>query len=183
MGYGKSRPEMRPSLEVLSTPVVRTINPRQKIAMDSNAGQWITIGKPASETRSSTAVLANDGHLLFTVAANTKYRIRAEIFFDTNGTPDFKWIIAGPAAATLYRMRREWIVPGVAAWTAVDVHTSYGAGEAIAGAGSTGGLLSLSGVLHNGVNPGSFAFQWAQNTSDAAATTVLAGSYIEYMVV
>jgi len=42
-------------------------------------------------------------------------------------------------------------------------------------------VVEFTGTLHNGANAGTFAFQWAQNTSDANVTQVLAGSYMEYI--
>ena len=51
----------------------------------------------------------------------------------------------------------------------------------VTGAGSTGGFLDMDITWQNGANAGTFALQWAQNSSGGNATTVRAGSYLEYM--
>ena len=118
------------------------------------------------------------------MAANTKYQFIAEIFFDTGATPDFKYRYAGPAGASLVRVVRRDTVPGSGTFSfAVD--TAYpGADVSLTSlSGTTGGYVTFQGIVHNGVNAGTFSFKWAQNSSSVTATTVRAGSYIEYGVV
>lgn len=143
--------------------------------------KWQTISKSASETRQSGATLADDTDLLFAVAASTKYRIRGTVFFDTTAAADFKYGWAIPASPTLVRIFRSDAVAGAApAEIAVDVANV--ATVTLAGSGTTGGLVTFTYLLHNGSTAGNWSFQWAQGTSTAADTTVLAGSYIEYSI-
>jgi hypothetical protein len=61
------------------------------------------------------------------------------------------------------------------------VKTAFSQSTSIAGAGTTGGFVEINGIIHNGVNGGVVRFQWAQDTLDASNTTVLSGSYLEWM--
>jgi hypothetical protein len=120
------------------------------------------------------------------MAANTKYVIRIEVWFDTTAAGDFKYGFNGPAiGAGLIRMHRRAIIAGAAAFTVSAVATAYDptTGIALAGTGTNGGYIGLSGIVQNGATAGTFDFRWAQNASDAGNTIVRAGSYLEYAVV
>jgi hypothetical protein len=114
------------------------------------------------------------------MAANTNYTIRIVVFFDTAATPDFKYALTGPAAPTYVRVRRHHVVPGSTA-NVDGMDTAATASTSVTGAAATGGFVEMIIAWQNGANAGTFAFQWAQNTSNASATTVRAGSYLEYM--
>jgi hypothetical protein len=122
--------------------------------------------------------------LFFAVAANTNYQFRLEVLFDTGTTPDFKYRHSGPAGATLVRITQQDAAPGDTA-LGYSVATAFSAADvAVAGGAVTnGGYVKLTGIIQNGANAGTFRFQWAQNNSSGTATTVRAGSYIEYSVV
>lgn len=142
---------------------------------------WQTLSKAASETRQSGTTLADDGTLVFAVAASTKYRVRGVVFFDTTAAADFKYGFAVPASPTLVRIVRvDCVSGGTPAANAVDVANVSTA--TLAGSGTTGGYVSFDYLLHNGTTAGNWSFQWAQGTSTAADTTVLAGSYVEYSI-
>jgi hypothetical protein len=59
--------------------------------------------------------------------------------------------------------------------------TSVTPATSITGTGTTGGFIEMDVAWQNGANAGTFAFQWAQNSSGATASVVRAGSYLEYM--
>ena len=64
------------------------------------------------------------------------------------------------------------------------VDTAFSQSRSVIGTGgTTGGHVNGTILLQNGSNGGVVHFQWAQNTSDAADTTVLAGSYMESILV
>jgi hypothetical protein len=138
--------------------------------------------KTANQSRVSTATLADDDTLKFAVAANTKYRFKVVVFFDTGATGDFKYALSCPASPSLVRVQRDHILPG-ATTRVVAVDQACTASTAAAGTGTNGGFVSMEGVFHNGANAGTVAFQWAQNTSDGTNTTVLAGSFIEWATI
>jgi len=70
----------------------------------TGAGGRTLVYKTADQSITSDSTLNNDSELFFTMAANTKYQFKLEVFFDTGTTPDFKWRHSGPAAPTLVRI-------------------------------------------------------------------------------
>lgn len=148
------------------------------------ATQWVTLTKTVDEARINTAALANDAALQFAMLANSKYRFRALIYFDTTAAADFKYAIAGPTSPALVRIRREHMIPGAAAGTdntTVGLDVAYTASTAVVGTGTTGGFVAMTGIIHNGANAGLFAFQFAQNTAtNDTGAIVRAGSHLGY---
>ena len=139
------------------------------------------IVKSLDTTRTTTTTLSADPDLQFSMVASAKYWIRLAVFFDTTAAADFKWRHNGPASPTIVRLLRRWIVPGGTAEAGIAVDTAFSAADlAVLSAGINGGIVSLEGVVTNGLNAGTFSFSWAQNTSDAGNTIVRAGSTLEY---
>lgn len=151
----------------------------------SNA--WSYVLKTADESRNTTTTLADDGALVLSLSATTKYLIRCKVFTTiANATMDFKF-------ATSY--------------TGTDTGTTYTTWRAMAGGVSTGTSAEFQGIASGQISSqsitattsgvghlmieqsietsgaGTWSFQWAQNTSDASDATVGRGSYVEYMVV
>lgn len=145
---------------------------------------WTVVEKTTDETITSDSTLSDDATLKFSVSANTKYRFRFVVFFRSPDTPDFKFALSGPSSPTLLSARMSY----AAAFGAVIHSRPFGQYSGLAasltgspsGTENEGGFVIIEGVLHNGANSGTVAFQWAQNTSDASNTTVLAGSYLEW---
>lgn len=137
--------------------------------------------KTATETRTANATLASDTDLQFPVAAGAKYRFTFRIFYDTSAAGDLKWRLTGPASPTLIRFLHKAIVPGATALSEVAVETAFSASDITELSSSgNGGYIEISGILHNGTTAGTVAFAWAQATSDAGNTSILAGSTVSY---
>ena len=154
------------------------------IPRGADGGVWTTIEKTADQTRTATVTLAADSALAFSMAANARYLIRLEVWFDTTSAADFKFRHVGPASPTLVRLQRQTIIAGGSAFTNVGVDTAFSAADVTVNSiNSGGGYVSINGIVHNGATAGTFSFQWAQNSSDAGNTIVRAGSYLEYSVV
>jgi hypothetical protein len=161
------------------------------LTYDSGTNQWTgqapttsgrtEIIKPTDETASLDSTLSNDSDLQFTMAANTVYNIEVEVFFETNATADFKYALTGPASPTRVDIVERYFAAGSSSEvTAVGV--AYPSGTAITGSGSTGGYIKLNMTVNNGVNSGTFALQWCQNTSNPGTTKVIAGSKLTYNI-
>jgi len=149
----------------------------------TSVSQWFGKMKLSSTAKTSDATLADDTDLFFAMLASTNYAFRFKVFYDTAATPDFKFAIDAPASPTLIRLVRKHIDPGALTSLVVASEVAEVGSTALAGGtGTTGGFVEAEGIVHNGANAGNLAFQWAQNTSNASATTVLAGSYIEWRV-
>jgi len=145
----------------------------------SYLSSWAVTHKKADQQKTSDSTLADDLHLKFRMEVSTIYRVRGMIFFDTAATPDFKFSFVGPASPTLVRFSRlQCIAGGTPAEIIID--QAYPAAVTLVGTGTNGGYISFEGLIQNGVNAGNFAFQWAQNTSDAGATIVRGGSFLEH---
>lgn len=141
----------------------------------------VMVKKTSNEPKTNNAGLATDTTLQFAMLANTTYAIECRVFFDTANAPDFKYATVGPAAPTSVRTVRSHIIPGtVAPVDGVDLAAT--ASTAVVGTGTTGGYVTLETVWQNGANAGTWGFQWAQNTANAATTTVLAGSQCSYSI-
>lgn len=141
---------------------------------------WTHIIKQADQAKTSDASLANDSELSFAMAASTKYRVSLKVWFDTAATPDFKYAVVGPSSPTLVRSMRKHIDPNALTTLASAAEISFPGATVNAGTGTTGGYIEIDMIVHNGLNAGTLAFQWAQNTSNGSATTVLAGSELSY---
>lgn len=159
-------------------------------ADDLQVGNVITVNtdpvlivKTATETIQSDAVLGDDAALLFAMLANTTYRVRMSVAVTTTAAADFKFDVNGPAAATRVHILSVQTING--AGTPVSQGSSTYAGSAInMGFGSTAdGHVIVDAIVENGANAGNLAFRWAQDTSTAANTSVLKGSWLEYAVV
>lgn len=165
-----------------STPIIET-NPANNSLKIRGEPAWIPLQKLTTETRQSDgAALANDAELLFDVVAGKKYNIRGKIFFDTTAAADFKYRFVGPSSGpTLFRAVISHIVPGTAT-RVTSVETGLPTTtNSVAGGGTTMGYVEIDCIHHNDADS-TFRFQWAQNTSTAANTSVLAGSYLEYCI-
>lgn len=146
----------------------------------SSGSAWTTITKTATETITSDATLSDDAVLKFPMAANTTYRFRLAVMFETTGGNDFQYQLNGPAAPTKVTVLCTHGAQGAAPATQV-VDTSYGNTASGAMAGGTGvGSIRIEGIIENGANAGDLAFQWAAAVVLAQNSSVLKGSYIEY---
>lgn len=146
---------------------------------------WSTVSKSTDQAVVNSAVLQDDSALSFLMLANSKYRIRGKIFFDTTAAGDFKYTVSGPASPTLVRAEIIATVPGaVPAHTALQVAYPAAAGVSLVGTGTTGGWISIDMIVHNGSTAGTFRFRFSQNTAqNDSGAVVRAGSYLEWSIV
>lgn len=137
---------------------------------------WNLVKKKVDQPKTTDTTLAKDEQLLFSMAANTTYAVRGKIFY-TAGAGAFQYQWEGPAAPTLLYLRHSYQDPGASPATPT-VDTAYNIATTMAA--GNGGFIEIDAIVQNGANVDAFAFAWAQFSSDAAATTVNAGSYLEY---
>jgi hypothetical protein len=147
------------------------------------ASGWTVLSKTADQTRANNATLVDDTDLQFSMLANTKYRIRGRIYFDTTATGDMKYTFVGPGSPTQLRSEIKAVTAGgTPAFAAVATAYPSSSGVALTGTGTTGGFIEFDFIVHN-LSAGSFKFQFAQNTqSNDSGVIVRAGSYLEYAV-
>jgi hypothetical protein len=134
--------------------------------------------KSSSQSVTSSTTLVNDSALVLSVAANAVYEVTAHIVYDGSTAGDFKPGFTGPAGATL-----TWVGMGLGSGASTPIESASHNAQTLSDTGAVGALgagtslvVPIHGVLTTAGTAGNFQFQFAQLTSDATATRVLAGS-------
>lgn len=142
------------------------------------------VRKMADEPRSATTTLADDTHLLFAAEANAVYTMWGWIKFFADPTPDIKMQFTVPTGCL---GEWGWVMPGqLSAAGSVNgysvrtesndvnaVRTGYGTSD-------TQHNTPVSGIFRMSSTPGNIALQWAQNVSNATATTLYTDSWLMF---
>jgi len=123
----------------------------------------------------STGTTLVDTELEFAVAANEVWQFEGVINLTTPAVADFKIAATGPTGAVGSIGAQYWDIS-----SGMDADGDALGTELVFISGGPGATLFFRGGIHNGANAGSLTIQFAQKTSDAGNTTVLAGSYIKY---
>jgi hypothetical protein len=140
------------------------------------------ITKPSNESVTSSTTQQNDNHLFFSATASTNYWIKAYIMVDgadTSAGIEFGWY--GPSGASF-----DWCSDALSddadgfgpvsrtrqGITNLPQMQTNGAGTNL--------VIPCVGLLQVSTTAGTFGFRWAQATSNATATRVLAlsGLYV-----
>lgn len=154
--------------------------PGQKVRASDTEVLWAR--KTTDESLTSSTTLQNDDTLVVPVEAYAVYEFTALVAYTGNTTGDIKigftfpsgscyWAGKGPSEAD----------SGYGAVGASRHSASFGdlTGTATPYAASTTPLAVLiTGVLATDIASGNLQLQWAQNTSNATATVVKAGSFL-----
>lgn len=145
------------------------------------AQTWTSIFKPTDQVKTSDTTLADDTALVAALDASSTYAFRFVVFLSTGATPDSKFGLAYTGSLASAYVFRGWQSPGAAVSAAdlfsLTVESLPGSININGNAGTT--IIMIDGVLTTSTS-GTLSFQWAQNVSDPVATTVRAGSYLEY---
>lgn len=146
------------------------------------------VWKTADETRASDATLTNDDELSVTLEAGRIYLISIVALFTSGATPDFKCALEFTGDTTDFTGIVDWqgadslinVIASGAETNAFTGSTGAFSTQVVPGnnAASTYGGVRYTGLLRVGASGGDLHFKWAQNVAGAAATTVVAGSYI-----
>ncbi len=125
--------------------------------------------KTADETMTNDSTFQDDNHLFFTVLANQSWAFELFILYFAHATPDMKLQITGPSGATA-----SWKDVGT-----LDDEVSITLSDSFLLSGNSAlRIVCYRGIFQTSSTAGTFQIQWAQNTSNANATTMKAGSYI-----
>lgn len=145
----------------------------------TSKGLWTIVHKTSDTARTSTTTLAADPTLTFAVATNSKYLLRGVLFVHSNATPDFKMQFVGPASST-FRGEVIYRPAGVTTLSGDEIDESSDLITIANGNSNEVGVIYEMYYTTAGTS-GNFEIHWAQNTSSASATTMQAGSYLEYI--
>ncbi|MFJ4863391.1 hypothetical protein [Streptomyces sp. NPDC088748] len=150
-------------------------------AAQLTAMQPITAVKAANTSRTSTTTLAADPHLVLPVSANATYLLDGWIEYDgAFGAGDLKADWTLPAGATI----RWGLHANASGDTTQKYASSTAAGTLTAGTYGVGSFANgarPAGYLVIGGTAGNATFRWAQNSSNATATTLYAGSWVRLL--
>ncbi len=138
---------------------------------------FVSKTKTVTETQNNVnnpgAALQADDELFFSIGANETWNYRFQLQMGVNATPDVKFSVTAPVGATC-------------ANSVTDEENAISVANL--GCGTTSGIIAVatgtdvfvvSGSVTNGANAGTVTLNWAQNTANAANTTVIAGSFVE----
>ncbi|MET8691735.1 hypothetical protein ABZV65_04215 [Streptomyces bauhiniae] len=132
---------------------------RVPVAQTPLAGQVAGVVKTADTSATSTTTVTSDPHLSLAVAANAVYDVElVAVWSNGGGGMRISW--AGPSGASMV-------------WTDNDSVGAPLIGTQVTFNATTG--TTIKGTLVTGSTAGTLAVQWAQNSSNAAATVLKAG--------
>ncbi|MFD5697435.1 hypothetical protein [Streptomyces lasiicapitis] len=143
-----------------------------------------TVRKTADESRAATTTFADDTHLVFAAEAGAVYTMVGWIKYFTDPTPDIKLQFAVPSQCL---GEWAWLMPGSGSGAAgtggysirtetndvASFRTGYGTSDSVH-------FTPVSGLFRMSTTAGNIALQWAQNTSNAAATILYTDSWLTY---
>ena len=127
---------------------------------------WDTILiKSVDETIQSDSTFSNDSELLAALLGSSTYIGQVIQLIDSNATPDFKWTFVYSGTTI-----DEGFSDDINGVTVISFGSTAG------NVGSVWPVWRYTKFLIKTNSAGTLNYQWAQNTSDASDTTVLAGS-------
>ncbi|PBC71588.1 hypothetical protein BX265_6198 [Streptomyces sp. TLI_235] len=139
--------------------------------------------KMGDTPRDTTTTTTADPDLALSVEATATYRLAGMLAYGVRSDTDLKFGFSAPASSTLV-WHGHCQATGTAGTTGsaiFDVQsigtTSYAPGGAAAD-NTTIMVVVLHGLLTTSITAGTFSLNWAQNTSNAVAAILKAGSHL-----
>jgi hypothetical protein len=153
-----------------------------EVLTSSDVNTWLVprhVTKPSDQSATSTTTLADDTDLQFTVSANAEYEWNMLLTCTgaTINTGDVKFTFTWPAGAV-----GKWygdgfaVAAGSPSPAVIHVEDTSGSAHAFGVDGSGLSPVRVTGRVTVSSTAGTLKLRWAQNTSNATATKVLAGS-------
>lgn len=140
---------------------------------------WVYNYKTVNTDRDSTTTPTADPQLTFTVTADQVWHFRFTVFVECESeTPGMKFGLTGPASPTSLNWFSSHVVAGATDVLGASGQTTYNTDSTVGFLDSGVNILMVEGVVENGSNAGSLAFNWAQAVSDTDATIVKRGSFL-----
>jgi len=136
---------------------------------------WTVTGKQCDQTICSDSTLTTDCCLQFCGCACSVYALLTIIQFNSGATPGFKIAFTAPSCSTgKYQTQ--------IGFRADSPSTSacFGTLDAVGGACPAPDIYGYQTMITTGASAGVIGLQWAQNTSNAACTTLKAGSTLSF---
>lgn len=154
-------------------------------SIDAKTGGFAK-AKSGDTSRASTTAFADDPHLTFQGVANAVYNVFIHINFQAPVTPSIKFQFVFPSGT--WKGTQWEYAPGTGAGAGIwQPNPTTGAMSSASPAAIVIGLtgsatnnwpMRVAGRLALGVTGGTCALQWAQNVSNASATILREGSWL-----
>lgn len=122
----------------------------------------------ADVARTATTTLAADSHMVLPMDADSTYSLELGVMWTNAGAGDFKWGLGGPTGAKAFETSL-----GIAGQDIGAANDNMGDTST-----SDNGSLNRRMIITTAAAHGDLTFYWAQNTSDAGATTRKKGSFL-----
>jgi hypothetical protein len=139
-----------------------------------------TVFKTADQSVTSSTATQDDTDLQLWMAPTGTYLVRGAVFYDASTVSDIKMGFTGPSGFTL-----PWtanFLPVAATVTTSGMDAAALVGNTIYPSGAVGVgtkiAVQITGLVTTTGTSGILKLRWAQNTSDATACTVRAGSHL-----
>lgn len=143
------------------------------------------VRKTADTSKSADTTYADDPHLVFAAEASAVYSMWGWVKYFADPTPDLKIQFSVPSGCL-----GEWgwmmpgaTTPGTGTTTGYSIRTETNdvtAGRTGYGTGDTQQMTPMGAIFRMNTTPGNIALQWAQNTSNATATTLYTDSWLMF---
>jgi hypothetical protein len=147
--------------------------------------QWHTVEQALDQDVTSSTTLVDSG-IVIPGVANATYRYKLRVRFQSSAVADIKFAWSVPSLATMGRFLAG---PGTSAtggnanftttswrWLTATTESAIGGGGA-----SVSGLYIEDGEIVMSSTAGNVTLRFAQNTSEATTTRIVAGSYADYL--
>jgi hypothetical protein len=134
----------------------------------------IRLRKTADETVTSSAVLQDDDHLTFAIAANEIWILELMLLVNAGSAGGFKGQITAPAGASGISQTFNDTTGGSVTGSSTSVNATFFAATLTI----TDEPFWVRATVVNGATPGNCLLQWAQNASSGTGTIVKQNSHM-----
>jgi hypothetical protein len=145
-----------------------------------NATWHLIAKKTADESVTTSTVFQDDDHLVLALAANEVWQFQYMLIVQGSSSGDLKMQWTFPASGSFSAQATVEPSAGGAFSTQLQETTTSPTGSVITNIGGAGAtiprIIVVHGFIINASTAGNLTLQWAQNTSNATATTLKTNS-------
>jgi hypothetical protein len=173
------KPQQRTRLRKSAVNTWDALDATGRLLTPTSTGVVQTISKAIATSRASTTTMASDPELSIALATGANYIVRGQLYVSvaSDGTQGFKFqlVPSGGSATSNNSIKASGLMNGTATTQIQFLSTAITYGNVT----NTGNydIIEISAIIITAV-AGTLALQWAQNTSNAVATTLNIGSYL-----
>ncbi len=144
--------------------------------------EWLTninfARKSATESVSNSLTLQDDNELLVPIEANAIYLMDSIILYDGPANADLKILFRTPTGGSMSGAATGLLDTASTAGNTVTIPITGNSSNSFGTLGSGTQALICHGMVFTSGTAGNLQVEWSQNTSQASATRVISGSWI-----